>query len=348
MFGVRPVRRNPLLFKAMEVTLLGTGGANSTADKATSAYFLKHGGTTVLMDCGEGALGLRGDKPPKVEMVDAICFTHDHTDHLSGLMSVLRRMSMSRKTPIEIYGPESAVKKARALAEISGDMAEGAVNWHTIAPGQDYQIGELTLRPFSTVHTDDSVGLLFETQPPKAKIDQVKAREAGIKPGPDMGKLQKGESVTLPDGKVVSPADVLLPAGTPERMAYTGDTKFHSRIANAVADVDLLLCDCTYLKEHEVSATEHSHCTAEQVGQLAQMAGVKMVVGVHTSPRYEKEEVALMVSEIRATYSGVAENSVDGQRFDISAIRRQVVREQPQPAGRTKPDDRPSTPGGIR
>ena len=36
-----------------------------------------------------------------------------------------------------------------------------------------------------------------------------KAKKLGLKPGPNYSKLQKGESITLDDGRIIKPEDVL-------------------------------------------------------------------------------------------------------------------------------------------
>ncbi|KNE60081.1 hypothetical protein AMAG_05512 [Allomyces macrogynus ATCC 38327] len=45
----------------------------------------------------------------------------------------------------------------------------------------------------------------------RGKFDVKRAAELGLKPGRAFGKLQRGESVTMPDGKVIHPLDVMGP-----------------------------------------------------------------------------------------------------------------------------------------
>ena len=47
--------------------------------------------------------------------------------------------------------------------------------------------------------------------PPPGKFDPVRAKALGVKPGPDFGILQRGENITLANGSVVRPEDVMKP-----------------------------------------------------------------------------------------------------------------------------------------
>ena len=58
--------------------------------------------------------------------------------------------------------------------------------------------------------------------------------------------MQRGEEITLADGKVVKPADVMGPMRTGRKIVYTGDTRPFEAFAKFAEDADLVIHDCTF------------------------------------------------------------------------------------------------------
>lgn len=77
------------------------------------------------------------------EQVKAICITHEHSDHISGLGPVLR------KVPIPVYataGTIHAIWEKSNMANISTEL------FHSIAPGEEWELAGGLVRPFSISH----------------------------------------------------------------------------------------------------------------------------------------------------------------------------------------------------
>ncbi|HSF32910.1 MAG TPA: MBL fold metallo-hydrolase [Candidatus Tectomicrobia bacterium] len=108
----------------------------------------------------------------------------------------------------------------------------------------------------------------------------------GIPKGPLYGRLQKGASVILPDGRTVYSHDVLGPPKRGCRLAYCLDTRPCAEAASLARDADLLLYDSTLAPGAEVEAAEKGHSTSRQAAVLAKEAGVKRLVLTHISSRY--------------------------------------------------------------
>jgi ribonuclease Z len=57
------------------------------------------------------------------------------------------------------------------------------------------------------------------------RFNPEKAREMGIPEGPLWGKIHKGETVTLPDGRTIKPAELVGPSRPGRRIVLTGDSR---------------------------------------------------------------------------------------------------------------------------
>ena len=69
-------------------------------------------------------------------------------------------------------------------------------------------------------------------------------------------------------------------------MAFIMDTAPCAAAEELADGVDLLVCESTYLTEHQALAAEYKHMTAAQAGQLAATARARRLVLTHFSARY--------------------------------------------------------------
>ena len=116
--------------------------------------------------------------------------------------------------------------------------------------------------------------------------------------GPERGLLQRGEPVTLADGRVVAPEDVLGPARAGRKVVLTGDTAAAASVVEAAAGADLLVHEATFLADERERARETSHCTAGEAALVAREAGVKLLALTHVSTRYFGHEVVEEASQL--------------------------------------------------
>ncbi len=114
--------------------MLGSGsGGNCT--------FLATGKVKILVDAGfsgretERRLAGIGER---LESLSAILITHEHSDHVGGL----GRLAKKYRIPVYI----TAATRAALSPQIELPVVE------TIAPGQEFQIADLTIEPFTIPH----------------------------------------------------------------------------------------------------------------------------------------------------------------------------------------------------
>ena len=132
-------------------------------------------------------------------------------------------------------------------------------------------------------------------------------------PGRERGILQAGDPVTLPDGTVVTPDEVLGPARPGRKIAITGDTAPAPSVIQAAYRADLLVHEATFGDEDKERARETLHATATEAAQVAKLAEVKLLALTHVSPRYAGGEIA---REARATFA----NTVVPRDFDLIEV----------------------------
>ena len=88
------------------------------------------------------------------------------------------------------------------------------------------------------------------------RFDVDEATRLGVPDGRERGLLQRGESVTLADGRVVAPSDVLGEARAGRKVVLAGDTAPAASVVEAAAGADLLVHEATFLADERERARE--------------------------------------------------------------------------------------------
>jgi ribonuclease Z len=162
-------------------------------------------------------------------------------------------------------------------------------------------------------HGAAAVGYALVEEPRAGRFDVETAEAIGIPSGPERGALQRGESVTLPDGRVITPDALLGPARPGRTVVYSGDTAPTEVLQAVAAGADVLVHEATFTEEERDRAAETQHSTALQAAVLARDAGVRLLALTHVSPRYFGHE---LVREARAIFPA----TVVPRDFDILEI----------------------------
>ena len=169
------------------------------------------------------------------------------------------------------------------------------------------------LATFSVSHGVSSIGwALIETMRP-GRFDVRGADALGVPDGPERGALQRGDSVTLADGRTVHPDQVLGPARPGRKVVITGDTAPADGVVEASWEADLLITEATFADEERERAVETLHQTATQAADVARRAEVSMLALTHLSNRYFGPEIA---REARAIFP----ETVVPRDFDVVEV----------------------------
>jgi ribonuclease Z len=287
----------------LDLVFLGTAGSMPTAQRAASATLVRRGGDRLLIDCAEGTQRqlLRSDVG-LVELPE-IFLTHLHADHYLGLPGMLKTFALrGREMPLTIYGPSGLRDLLSALRRVFGRLTY-PLDLVELVPGETLGRDEYAVRTFAVEHSVTALGyaLVEETRPGRFDLDAAAA--LGVPDGPERGALQRGEAVTLADGTVVRPEQVLGEARAGRRVALTGDTGPAASVVDAVSGFDVLVHEATFCADERERARETGHSTADEAALVGRQAGVRLLALTHLSSRYggrdvEEEACALFPSTV--------------------------------------------------
>ncbi len=297
----------------LDVVFLGTSGATPTAQRAPAATLVRRGGERLLVDCAEGTQRqlLRCD----VGLLELreVFLTHYHADHYLGLPGMLKTYSLrGRELPLTIYGPRGLRDLLSALRRVFGRLTY-PLETIELQPGDTLARNGYELRTFAVNHGVPAVGYALVEQERPGRFDVELAEALGVPDGPERGVLQRGAAVTLADGTVVSPAQLLGPPRAGRKLVLTGDTAPAASIVEAAAEADVLVHEATFLADERERARETLHSTAGEAALAAREAGVRMLALTHLSTRYFGHEV---VQEARELFP----DSVVPRDFDVIEI----------------------------
>lgn len=252
----------------MTITTLASGSSGN-------CILVSHGQTHLLVDAGiscrriKTALAGLGLSPADLT---AILITHEHSDHIGGLATLFKHYHL----PVwcSVGTGRQLVYRIAFIGEVL----------NTFRPGERFDLGELTVAPFATLHdAADSVGYTFTDGARKAAI----VTDLGV--------------VTSVVEEAVRGSDLLL--------------------VESNHDPDLLM-EGPYpwhLKQRILG--EHGHLSNAACGALAARCGAKTVVLAHLSAENNTPDLAL--SAVRQAVGEqvcveVAPRSETGRRYIVT------------------------------
>ena len=150
----------------LSVFFAGTGGSVPTARRGLPALLVRHGGDSLLFDCGEGTQRQLLRSVGLVD-VDDIFITHFHADHWLGLPGMLKTFDLrGRDRPLAVHGP-------RGLRELMGAMrlVYGRLDYELrlveLEPGAEVRRADYAIGTFAVEHRTAALGYaLYEDRRP--------------------------------------------------------------------------------------------------------------------------------------------------------------------------------------
>lgn len=273
----------------LDVVFLGTAGSVPTARRALPATLVRRGGDRLLFDCGEGTQRQLLRSVGLLEL-EEIFLTHFHADHVLGLPGLLKTYGLrGRDLPLTVYGPRGLERVFRTLEPVIGRLGF-ELRLVELDPNAELARGGYRIGAFEVSHGGRGLGYAVVEDDRPGRFDEARARALGIEPGPDFGRLQRGEAVGGPGGEVL-PEQVV---GEPRRgrtVVLPGDTAPYETTLAAAWRADLLVHEATFTHEEADRARDTRHSTARGAAELAARAEVAMLALTHVSPRYGGREL---------------------------------------------------------
>jgi ribonuclease Z len=276
----------------LDLVFLGTAGSMPTAQRAPTALLLRRGGERLLFDCAEGTQRQLLRSSVGLPELTEVFLTHFHADHYAGLPTMMKTFALrGRDVPLTIYGPAGLMELFATLKRIFGRLTY-PYDLVELRPGEALERGEYLLETFRTEHGVSGLGYALVELPRPGRFDVDVADSLGVPAGPERGRLQRGEAVTLADGRAVAPADVLGPPRPGRKVVISGDTAPAPTVLEAARGADVLVHEATFCEDERERARETSHSTAADAAELARLADVRLLALTHLSPRYFASDVA--------------------------------------------------------
>jgi ribonuclease Z len=259
-------------------------------------------GERFLLDCAEGTLRQIMQCGLGFPDLRRILLTHGHLDQflgLGGIASTFGRWEAINR--IEIYGGRWALDRVRDLMKVvlRSDEVKLDIDFVEIKPGKLFEGKNLEVSAFPVVHRGSGCyGYVFQERTKRPFLVDA-AEKLGVPVGPERKRLVAGESITLDDGRVVSPEQVLGDPVPGTKVVYVGDVARIDEIIAPARDADGLVMEATYTSEDEEIAHKFGHITAAESARCAREANVKQLFLTHISRRYPGSAIS---TEARAIF----------------------------------------------
>lgn len=271
----------------LSIIFLGTSGSWPTVKRNVSSIAVKRGSEVILFDCGEGTQRQFQKSKLSYMQISKIFITHFHGDHFLGLPGLFQTMQLNdREKPLHVYGPKGVVKLVSQLLSLGYFRPAYRIVAQEIENGDVIGFDDYVVRVLRVKHNVPAVAYSLEEKMRPGHFNKPKALKLGVPEGPLFSKLQKGMTITLKNGKKITPDMVLGPPRKGRKIVISGDTKPYDKLIGFSKDADVLIHDATFDSEFEEISFEYGHSTASQAAEIAKKANVEKLFLTHISPRY--------------------------------------------------------------
>lgn len=149
---------------SLALHVCGSAGTHPGPGRACSGYLVDNGETRLLLDCGNGSLA-NAQRACDLADLDAVLISHLHPDHcvdLFGLYYALR-FHPGGQQQVPVYAPAGAEAFLRQMLGEDGARHFGDVCvFHTVAAGDTFQVGGLTVRLTAANHPVETLAARVE------------------------------------------------------------------------------------------------------------------------------------------------------------------------------------------
>jgi ribonuclease Z len=272
----------------IDLILLGTSGTIPLPGRPLSSVLGRVGPELIIFDCGEGTQvsmrrwgwGFKG--------LSAICLSHMHGDHVSGLPGLLLSVANAGRTePMDIYGPIGTRGVVAGLRVIAPRLPY-EVRVHEVGASQGiFWTGE-TLATLPVDHAIPCLAYRLDLARGR-RFQPEKARALSV-PIEEWKALQQGRSISV-GGRRIWPDDVLGPERRGIRFGYVTDTRPTPEMTDFLAEADLLVIEGTYGDPEDAeNAVANKHLLFSEAAEIGRDARVRRIWLTHFSAKVLEPE----------------------------------------------------------
>ncbi|WIA11634.1 hypothetical protein OEZ85_011737 [Tetradesmus obliquus] len=218
-----------------------------------------------LFNAGEGIQRHFIEYKQKMRQITSVLATRVSTDTLAGLPGMLlSQVSVgsdgtgSDAIKSSVYGPEGLSQYVRAFR-----------NYASSFQLEQHEIGCKTKNPLSSI---------------PGKFNPKKAAELGVPRGPMLGELQRGIAVTIPNGKVIQPHEVMDTPATPGACLLLVDCPSAAYLPGLQQQQQLLALQQEAAQLQLQQAPDVVDAFGSSSGDSEQVAPTKKFIVIHLGP----------------------------------------------------------------
>ncbi len=293
----------------MKLTFLGTGAGSPSLTRNVSSLALQwpQRAALWLFDGGEGTQQQVLRSPLKLSQLEHIWVSHLHGDHVFGLPGLLASRSAAQdvSAPVTVFGPAGLEEWLRTTLRLTATGLKFPLLFETVAEGLVYEDETREVYCRRLNHRVMSYGYAVSEKPRPGTFDAAQAQALGVPFGPLFGRLKAGETLTLPDGRIVDGTALVGPPRPGRKVVVCGDTGRTPATVELAAGADVLVHEATFLSAQADRAVAAGHSTAAEAATVARDAGVGTLLLTHISARYEGEgtpRAADLLAEAQAIF----------------------------------------------
>lgn len=277
----------------MELIFLGTSSGTPTKDRNVSAVALrkKNDKRWSLIDCGEGTQHQLLYTSLSMKHLDAIYITHIHGDHCYGLPGLLASASMGGRTePLLLVAPFGVIEFVKSMQKFTELHLTYELEFVVIEEHkQNIEREEFSVEILKLSHRVPSWGFLFIEKKIESQLNIKKLKTDNIPVGKVWGMIQRGEDITLEDGRDIRASSYQLEPRKARKIAISGDND-NANLWGAIEGLDLLVHEATFTYDiAEKIGKEVGHSSAKEVALFANEYGLKNLILTHFSSRYHND-----------------------------------------------------------
>ena len=277
----------------MQLQILGCHSASPSPDANPTSQVLTMRNHQFMIDCGEGTQVRMRRNKIKFSRIKHIFISHLHGDHFYGLIGFISTQCLlKREAELHIYGPKGIKQIILLQLKLANTYTSYPLYFHELSsdePEVIFEDEQVTVSTIPLVHRVYTNGFLFQEKLGERKLNIDVAQQYPIDPV-YYNSIKQGKDIKLNDGRVIDNEKLTFPPDKPLAYAFCSDTQFQPKMAEQIADVDLLYHESTFLEEHEDLCEVTKHSTAKQAGIIAQKANAGLLILGHYSSRYKKLE----------------------------------------------------------
>ena len=226
------------------VTIIGAGSAMPAHNHISACQVVRYGKHYYQIDCSDGTFTRMIELGIPYQNIDAIFISHNHGDHINGLIECIEGFSLGGRTkPLKIFSPVGLEKLYKPMLDEFCTDLRYKFEFIELNSEEQKVIWEdncLTVETIPLLHTVSCCGYLFKENKKLPHIDIDKINKFRI-PVKFINSIKNGMDWIDKDGTIIKSEELTIPPDKPHSYAYCSDTAYFPELSNIIKNANLVL-----------------------------------------------------------------------------------------------------------